>query len=79
MGELKVRYRRDAAVTVEGFRRRLGDYGMRPQAVTESLSGDILEHRTLAAGYAPERAEAFTAALRKDPLVVGFDCVPHGS
>lgn len=74
--DLKIRYRRDAAVSRRSFCEMLSAHGMRAQTVTEGVQADVLEYGATVEGYG-DSSEALTEALRGDPAVLGYDCQPH--
>ncbi len=74
--DLKIRYRRDAAVDRARFDEMLSSHDMRAQAITEGVQGDVLEYSATVEVHG-SKSEALTEALRRDPAVLGYDCQPH--
>jgi putative Mg2+ transporter-C (MgtC) family protein len=75
--DIAVRFRRDAETDLERFRELLASHGLRPQAVSQRVEDQVLEFSATVLRYDEERVQPFAAALRADPAVVGFDCLPH--
>lgn len=46
-------------------------------SVNQHMDGDLLEYGLTVVGDSEERMAAFTAMLRDDRDVTGFDYVPH--
>ena len=75
--QIKLRYRRTASFSLDDVRGRLASVGLRVTSVNQHMDDDLLEYGLTVVGDSEERMAAFTAMLRDDRDVTGFDYVPH--
>ena len=75
--DLKVRYLRESAVTPEHFRAALRAHGFTATAMSQSVRDGVAEFGATIDGLGDLKTDSLTQALRDDPQVAGFDCLPH--
>lgn len=74
---VKVRFRRAAAISQQDFTDRLSSAGLRAATVQQRMESDSVEYGTTISGVNEERMDRFTSQLRSDSAVIGFDYMPH--
>ncbi len=75
--DIKVRYARNAPAAPAEFRALLARHGFKPHAVSQAASGETVDYSATVGGYGDDKADRLTEALRADPAVLGFECLPH--
>ena len=75
--DITVRYRGDAQVGISEFRQLLAAHSLRPQSVNQDVAPNAVEFSTTVGGYSEARTQALATALRAEPAMQGFQCLPH--
>ena len=77
--QITVRYRRPAIIAPSAFRALLSEAGFELSAVSQRLDEDSVEFTSTVSDARDEAVEEFSAAMLRNPDVVGFDYLPHDS
>lgn len=75
--EVKVRYRRDPARTVEAFRALLASHGLKAGQVRQSVEGAATEFSAVVSAFGEPKLGPVIDSLAADPDVVGFEVAPR--
>ena len=75
--DIKVRYLRGAGVTQADFRALLSAHGLTAAAISQSVQNEVLEFGATVESRASLNTDTLSEALRRDPEVTGFDCLPR--
>lgn len=74
---LKVRYRREAAISTRQFVALLTGHGLRVISTHQQATDDFLEHGAIANGYDDACDERLSGLLLADPAILGYEMVPQ--
>lgn len=65
------------SVGLSQFRELLAAHGLKAQAISQEMEGDVVALSTTVAGYSEARAQQLADGVRTMGDVVSFKCVPH--